>query len=63
MANFTKLNANQTRNYLLLHEFVSMGLMKDFDINIPKFKVASTPAEVKQITESGGSLFIYISNM
>lgn len=54
LANFNKIkNANQTRSYLLLHEYVSMGLMQEFDINIPKFRVASTPAQVKQITESG----------
>ena len=55
MANFNQIkNANQTRNYLLLHEYVSMGLMKEFDINIPKFKVATTAEEVKQFTNSGG---------
>lgn len=30
-----------------------MGLLQEFGINIPKYKVASTPAEVKQFTSSG----------
>ncbi len=45
---------NQQRNYLLLHEYVSMGLLQEFGINIPKFKVATTPAQVKEFTSSGG---------
>ncbi len=50
---------NQQRNYLLLHEYVSMGLLQEFGINIPKFKVATTPAQVKEFTSSGGCcLFI-----
>jgi len=46
-------NKNQIRNYLLLHEYVSMGLLKDYDIRIPNFKVATTPAEVKSAASSG----------
>lgn len=53
LANINKINANQTRNYLLLHEYVSMGILKDYDISIPKFHVASNAAEVKQVTASG----------
>ncbi len=35
----TNLNDKvQVRNYLLLHEYVSMGLMKEYDIKIPNFK-------------------------
>lgn len=51
-ANLNKLNVNQARNYLLLHEYVSMGILKDYDINIPKFKVASSSKEVQEIVES-----------
>jgi hypothetical protein len=48
------LNNTQVRNYLLLHEYVSMGVLQEFGIQIPKFQVASTPAQVKEITASGG---------
>lgn len=44
---------NQSRSYLLLHEYASMGILKEFGINTPNFKVATTPAEVKAIAESG----------
>jgi succinyl-CoA synthetase beta subunit len=44
---------NQARNYLLLHEYVSMGVLKEFGINTPRFKVATTPSEVKEIAASG----------
>jgi len=43
----------QVRNYLLLHEYVSMGLMKEYDLKIPNFRVATTPAEVKAAASSG----------
>jgi succinyl-CoA synthetase beta subunit len=48
-----KLNLNQSRNYLLLHEYVSMGILKDYDINVPKFKVSKTAEDVKKVFESG----------
>lgn len=48
------MNVNQARNYLLLHEYVSMGVLKDYDIKVPKFSVASSSKEVKEIFESGG---------
>lgn len=51
---------NQARTYLLLHEYVSMGLLQEFGIKVPKFKVASTPNEVKEVTASGGSYIISI---
>jgi hypothetical protein len=47
-------NNTQLRTYLLLHEYVSMGLLQEFGVKIPKFKTASSAAEVKQITASGG---------
>lgn len=31
-----------------------MGLLQEFGINVPKFRVATTPNEVKEITKSGG---------
>lgn len=46
-------NLSQQRTYLLLHEYVSMGILQEFGIKVPKFKVATTPAEVKAITSSG----------
>lgn len=52
-AKINKLNVNQARNYLLLHEYVSMGILKDYDITVPKFKVASSSKEVKEAVESG----------
>jgi len=51
-ANLNKLNVNQARNYLLLHEYVSMGILKDYDIKIPRFQVASSSKEVEKIVES-----------
>ena len=53
-ARINKLNVNQARNYLLLHEYVSMGILKEYDIKVPKFQVASSPKEVKEVVESGG---------
>lgn len=47
------LNNSQVRNYLLLHEYVSMGLLQEYGVNIPKFKTVSTPAQVKEVTQSG----------
>lgn len=52
-AKVNNMNVNQARNYLLLHEYVSMGVLKDYDIKVPKFSVASSPKEVKEIFESG----------
>lgn len=52
-ARINKLNVNQARNYLLLHEYVSMGILKEYDIKVPKFQVASNPKEVKDVVESG----------
>lgn len=52
-ARINKLNVNQARNYLLLHEYVSMGILKEYDIKVPKFQVASSPKEVKEVVESG----------
>jgi hypothetical protein len=51
-------NKNQIRTYLLLHEYISLGLLKDAGINVPKFKVASTTDQVRQITASQGSIFV-----
>ncbi len=34
-----------------------MGVLKDYDIKVPKFSVASSPKEVKEIFESGGLRF------
>lgn len=31
-----------------------MGLLQEFGIKIPKFKVATSPAQVKEATASGG---------
>lgn len=47
------LNNTQVRNYLLLHEYVSMGVLQEFGIQVPKFQVATTPAQVKEITANG----------
>jgi hypothetical protein len=48
------LSASQLRTYLLLHEYVSMGVLQEAGIKVPKFRVASTPAEVKEAASSGG---------
>ena len=48
------LSATQLRTYLLLHEYVSMGVLQDAGIKVPKFRVASTPAQVKEAASSGG---------
>jgi succinyl-CoA synthetase beta subunit len=52
----------QKRFYLLLHEYVSMGLLEDAGIRVPKFRVAETPDQVYQIASSHGwclfSLFL-----
>ncbi|CAF1249189.1 unnamed protein product [Didymodactylos carnosus] len=42
----------QKRFYLLLHEYVSMGLLQDFGIRVPNFKLASTAEQVHQIAVS-----------
>ena len=47
-------NVNQARTYLLLHEYVSLGILQQYGIRVPKFKVASTPLEVREATSSGG---------
>jgi succinyl-CoA synthetase beta subunit len=52
------LNNSQIRNYLLLHEYVSMGILQEFGVKVPKFKVASKTSEVKEAASSGGTLFI-----
>ncbi|CAF1116656.1 unnamed protein product [Didymodactylos carnosus] len=43
---------SQKRYYLLLHEYVSMGLLEDFGIRVPKFKLATTAEQVQQIAAS-----------
>ena len=47
------LNTTQIRNYLLLHEYVSMGVLQEAGIKIPKFKTATSAAQVKEIAASG----------
>lgn len=42
------------RFYLLLHEYVSMGLLEQAGIRVPKFRVAETPEQVYQIAASKG---------
>ena len=51
-------NKNQIRTYLLLHEYVSMGILQDYGITVPKFKVAKTPVDVKKLTASGGKTIL-----
>jgi len=53
LARFNNLNVSQSRSYLLLHEYVSMGILKDYDINVPKFEVVQKPDQVKEILLSG----------
>ncbi|CAF1613508.1 unnamed protein product [Adineta ricciae] len=43
----------QKRYYLLLHEYVSMGLLEEAGIRVPKFRVAETPDQAYQIASSG----------
>ena len=31
-----------------------MGVLQEFGINVPKFKIATTPEEVYEIAKSGG---------
>jgi hypothetical protein len=33
-----------------------MGVLQEFGIQVPKYKVASTPEEVYEIVKSGGKL-------
>jgi len=47
------VNANQSRGYLLLHEYVSMGLLQEYGIKVPKFRIAQTPQEVYEAQKSG----------
>jgi len=47
------LLSEQKRGYLLLHEYVSMSVLQEAGIRVPKFQVADTPYEVKKITSSG----------
>ncbi|CAF4980082.1 unnamed protein product, partial [Rotaria magnacalcarata] len=49
----TKSNLTvQKRFYLLLHEYVSMGLLQEAGIRVPKYRVAETPEQAYQIAES-----------
>ncbi|CAF0734523.1 unnamed protein product [Didymodactylos carnosus] len=49
---YSNLKQSQKRYYLLLHEYVTMGLLEDFGICVPKFKLATTPEQVQQIAAS-----------
>jgi hypothetical protein len=44
------------RFYLLLHEYVSMGLLEEAGIRVPKFRVAESPDQAYQIAASQGML-------
>ena len=46
--------APQKRFYLMLHEYVSMGLLEEAGIRVPKYRVAETPDQVYQIAASQG---------
>ncbi|CAF3584624.1 unnamed protein product [Rotaria socialis] len=49
----TKSNLTvQKRFYLLLHEYVSMGLLEEAGIRVPKYRVAETPEQAYQIAAS-----------
>ena len=39
---------NGQRRFLNVHEYISMALMKEYGIAVPKGSVASTPKEVRQ---------------
>lgn len=43
----------QKRFYLLLHEYVSMGLLEEAGIRVPKFRVAKTADQAHHIASSG----------
>lgn len=53
--------ATQKRFYLLLHEYVSMGLLEEAGIRVPKYRVAQTVDQVYEIAsnkELGNDLVI-----
>jgi len=47
----------QKRFYLLLHEYVSMGLLEEAGIRVPKYRVAETADQVYKIASSQGLNF------
>ncbi len=47
----------QKRFYLLLHEYVSMGLLEQAGIRVPKYRVAETADQVYKIAASQGLKF------
>ena len=53
----------QRRNALSIHEYDAMGLLKKFDIQTPKFTVASTPEEVFTIAKELGKIAIKLGQI
>jgi succinyl-CoA synthetase beta subunit len=51
----------QKRFYLLLHEYVSMGLLEEAGIRVPKYRVAETADQVYKIAASQGLNFFISS--
>ncbi|UJR15572.1 hypothetical protein I4U23_002510 [Adineta vaga] len=51
-ASIKSISITQKRFYLLLHEYVSMGLLEEAGIRVPKYRVAETPDQVYHIASS-----------
>jgi len=49
----------QKRFYLLLHEYVSMGLLEEAGIRVPKFRVAESVDQAFEIASSKGYFTVY----
>jgi succinyl-CoA synthetase beta subunit len=49
----------QKRFYLLLHEYVSMGLLEEAGIRVPKYRMAETADQAYKIALSQG-LILYL---
>ena len=42
------------RRFLSVHEYLSMGLLQDAGINVPRFKVASSSSEAEDFARQLG---------
>jgi len=48
------VNATVPRRHFSIHEYQAMDLLRDFNIAVPKYKVATDPDEAREFAEEFG---------
>jgi len=52
---------NVPRRHFSIHEYQAMDLLRDFNIAVPKYKVATDPDGAREIAEEFGIMQLHVS--